>query len=73
MSKKLKIPKNLKHADYVDLIQEIEERSLKTSEKVSDCKKSILNLKNKFDDILRKLEDLELRYCDLLLNGEKEK
>ena len=59
---KLKIPKNLKHADYVDLIKEINERSLRTSEKLVGCKKSINNLKVEIYKINDKLIDLEKRY-----------
>ena len=65
----MKIPKNLKHADYVDLIKEINQRSLMTSEKVSGFKKSMNNLKKKLDIIIEKLNNLEKRYCDLVLQS----
>ena len=68
---KLKIPKNLKHADYVDLIRIINERSLITSEKLALCKRSIARFESKVDNILKKLNDLELRYCDLTLSQFK--
>ena len=63
----MKIPRNLKHADYVDLIKDIDKRCSITSQKVIDYKKMNLKLKDKLDEILNKLNNLERRYCELLL------
>ena len=63
---KLKIPRNLKHANYVDLIQEIQDRSLRTSEKVAGCKKPISKLREDLDLLLKRQKELEIKYCEIL-------
>ncbi len=67
----MKIPRNLKHAEYVDLIKEINERSLKTSEKMAMLKRTVIRLEMKIDTTIKKLNDLELRYCDLMVASFK--
>ena len=65
----MKIPKNLKHADYVDLIKDIDKRTSRTREKFGELKGFVLILNKKIDNILNKVEDLEKRYCDLVLQS----
>ena len=65
----MKIPKNLKHADYVDLIKDIDKRTSRTREKFGELKRFVLSLNKKIDNILNKVEDLEKRYCDLVLQS----
>jgi len=65
----MKIPRNLKHADYVDLIKDIDKRTSITSEKLAVLKRNVARLGSDLKSVSKKLNDLELRYCEVFLKS----
>ena len=65
----MKIPRNLKHADYVDLIKDIDKRTSKTLQRLRELKGFTLTIDKRLKEMEEKLNNLEKRYCDLVLQS----